>query len=238
MIEFISVEDDNPALAHSPMVRAIEQTFAHIAEHGPIGLTPSKAFKRVFVHWAAAEFDWPGYSEKELFVVNKVLSEIDFPPLTEIHGLLIALKIGRHYKNSFRLTKAGQTLAGHPGQIFGIITPFFLFETDHLAFSRRRERPLGNWDVFLNVLNVEAENGVSGRELDRVFFSADSTEQYSYDLSNLYVQILRPLCWTGLLSEDRSQGQGLEARTFTKTPLWHASLHLDTDDMVKPATRH
>ena len=57
MIEFISVEDDNPALAHSPMVRAIEMMFAHIVEQGPIGLTPSKAFKRVFVHWAAANFD-------------------------------------------------------------------------------------------------------------------------------------------------------------------------------------
>jgi hypothetical protein len=238
MIEFISIEDDNPALAHSPMVRAIEMLFAHIAEHGPIGLTPSKAFKRVFVHWAAANFDWPGYSEEELFVVNKVLNEMDFRPLMEIHDLLIALKIGRHFKNSFRLTKAGQSLIGHPGQLFGIITPFFLFETDHLAFSRQHERPLGNWDVYLNVLNVEAENGASGRDLDQVFFGANSTTKYSYDLSNLYVQILRPLCWTGLLSEHRTKRQGLEEGTFTKTPLWYASLRLDTDDMVKPATRH
>lgn len=238
MIEFISVEDDNPALAHSHMVRAIKMMFAHIVEQGPIGLTPSKAFKRVFVHWAAANFDWPRHSEEELFVVNKVLNEMDFPPLMEIHDLLIALKIGRHFKNSFRLTKAGLTLIDHPGKIFGIITPFFLFETDHLAFSRRHERPLGNWDVYLNVLNVEAEDGVSGRDLDRVFFGANSKTRYSYDLSNLYVQILRPLCWTGLLSEHRTKRQGLEEGIFTKTPLWHASLRLDTDDMVKPATSH
>lgn len=43
MIELISVENDNPALAHSPMVRAIEQTLARIIEQGPIGLTPAKA---------------------------------------------------------------------------------------------------------------------------------------------------------------------------------------------------
>ena len=56
-----------------------------------------------------------GHSEAELFRVNKVLNEIDFPPLMDIHGLLIALKIGRHYKGSFRLTKAGQSLCGHQG---------------------------------------------------------------------------------------------------------------------------
>ncbi len=54
---------DDPALAHSPMVRAIGKIFAYIAENGPIGLTPSMAFKRVFVHWAAAEFGWPRLSD-------------------------------------------------------------------------------------------------------------------------------------------------------------------------------
>mgnify|MGYP007062913714 FL=1 len=71
MIKLRSVSDMDPALAHSPMVRATEKTFAYIDEHGPIGLTPSKAFKRVFVHWAAAAFDWPGYSEADLFAVTK-----------------------------------------------------------------------------------------------------------------------------------------------------------------------
>ncbi len=107
MIHFLPINDDDPALARSPMVCAIEKTFAYIAENGPIGLTPSKAFKRVFVHWAAAEFNWPGYSNDELFSLNKVLNEIDFPPLMDLHDLLIALKIGRHYKGCFCLTKVG-----------------------------------------------------------------------------------------------------------------------------------
>jgi len=59
MIKFKSIGDTNPALSHSPLVRATEKTFAYFDEHGPIGLTPSKALKRVFVQWAAAEFDWP-----------------------------------------------------------------------------------------------------------------------------------------------------------------------------------
>ena len=51
-------------------------------------------------------------------------------------------------------------LGGRPGRLFGIVTPFYLFKIDHMRFSRSREVPLGNWDVFLNVLNVETENGL------------------------------------------------------------------------------
>ena len=43
MKEFRQIDDANPALAHLPMVRALEKTFTYIAEHGGIGLTPSKA---------------------------------------------------------------------------------------------------------------------------------------------------------------------------------------------------
>ncbi len=239
MIEFLPIDDNDPVLAHSPMVRAIEATFAYIKENGPIGLTPSKAFKRVFVHWAAAHFDWPGYSEEELFSINKVLNKIDYPPLIYIHEMLTALKIGRHYKNSFRLTKAGQSLAGHPGKLFGIVTPFYLFECNHDAFARRPEPQLGNWDVFLNVLNVEAENGTTGGKIRQVLYGdPDPADLYDHIMSSLYLQILRPLCWAGLLSEQRKLGTNFKDIMFTKTPLWHSALKLDTDSMVKRATRH
>jgi hypothetical protein len=184
VIEFRKINDADPALAHSPMVRAIESTFNYISENGAIGLTPSKAFKRTFVHWAAAAFAWPGYSETELFSINKVLNEIDFPPLMDIHDLLITLKIGRHYKNSFRLTKAGQHLRECPGRLFGIVTPFYLFEVDHMRFSRIPERPLGNWNVFLNVLNVEAEDGITGRDIRRTLYGDPSPgDRFDYALS-------------------------------------------------------
>ena len=239
MIEFREINDADLALAHSPMVRAIEMTFRYISENGAIGLTPSKAFKRTFVHWAAAAFAWPGYSETELFNINKVLNEIDFPPLMDIHDLLIALKIGRHYGRSFRLTKAGQLLGGHPGGLFGIVTPFYLFEIDHLRFSRIPERPLGNWNVFLNVLNVEAEDGITGQDIRRTLYGdPDPGDRFDYALSSLYVQVLRPLCWTGLLHEERLDGFRTEGSVFTKTPLWRAALHLDTDRDVIRAVRH
>jgi hypothetical protein len=232
MIEFRQIDDADPALAHSPMVRALDKSFAYIAEHGGIGLTPSKAFKRVFVHWAAREFDWPGYTEEDLFAINKLLNEIDFGPLMDLHDVMIALKIGRHYKGQFKLSKAGQGLVGHPGRIFGIVTPFYLFEVNHARFSRFENEPiLGNWDVFLNVLNVEAEDGATGGDLRQVLYGErDPGDRFDQMLSSLYLQVLRPLCWTGLLHENRAKGlHRTRESTFTKTPLWRAALRLETD---------
>lgn len=241
MIEFRQIEYANPALAHSPMMRALEKTFTYIAEHGGIGLTPSKAFKRVFVHWAAREFDWPGYTEEDLFAINKVLNEIDFGPLMDLHDVMIALKIGRHYKGQFKLSMAGQGLVGHPGSIFGIVTPCYLFEVNHARFSRFDDEPiLGNWDVFLNVLNVETEDGATGADLRRVLFGEpDPGERFDKILSSLYIHVLRPLCWTGLLHMDRAKGfLSTERSVFTKTPLWERTLRLETDGMVQSATQH
>lgn len=240
MNEFREVDDADPALGLSPMVCAIEKTFAYITERGGIPLTASKAFKRAFVHWAAAEFAWPGYSETDLFAVNKVLNEIDFAPLMELHDLMIALKIGRHFKGRFLLSKAGRSLVGHPGRLFGIITPVYLFEVDHQRYSRRPQRPLVDWGIFLNVLNIEAEDGATGGDIRRALYGKPASDAcFDAVLTSLYLQVLRPLCWTGLLREDRADGpRRLEISMFTKTPLWRAVLRLDTDDIVSSATRH
>ena len=58
-------------------------------------------------------------------------------------------------------------------------------------------------------------------------------------LSRLYIQVLRPLCWTGLLQEIRANGL-LRTREsmFMKTLLWKAALRLETDGMVSGAIRH
>ena len=146
MIELREIDDADPALAFSPLVRGIEKTFAWIGEHVGIPLTPSEAFKRVFVQWAASEFDWPGHTEADLFGVNKVLNESDFAPLMVLHDLMIAMKLGRHYKGEFRLTKAGQELAGRPGRIFGTVVPFFLFRINHACMSRFDDAPI-RWIV-------------------------------------------------------------------------------------------
>jgi len=240
MITFRKIDDSDPALACSPMVRAIEKTFAYIATNGPIGLTPSKGFKRVFVHWAAAEFDWPDYTEEDLFAVNKVLNEYDFPPLMDLHDVMIALKIGRHYKGAFRVTKKGETLIVHPGKIFGIVIPFFLFEMSHSTYARTPDQPLGNWDIFLNVLNIETEDGIAGGKLCETLYGPPGRDEGSVNLAlhSLYSHVLRPLCWAGLIEEHFPSGRRVVDRVYVKTALWKSALQLDTDDRITHATRH
>ena len=98
------VKNDERALAGAPMIGAAQKLLAYLAEHDAIGLTKGKAFQRKFVHWAAAEFAWPGWEEDKLFLVNKVLNEDDFPPLEALHFLLLKLELIRHYKLTCRLT--------------------------------------------------------------------------------------------------------------------------------------
>lgn len=241
MIGFREIADGNPALMQSPLVRGLISTLGYAREHGGIGLTPSKAFKRSFVTWAAAEFDWPGHTEADLFAVNKVLNEADFFPLLVLHELMLALKLGRHFKGEFRVTKAGQALADHPGRLFAAAVPGFLFRVDHAGFSRFDEPALpGTWDIFLNVLNVETEPGATGAQLRRVFFGEPGPGAGFDRLArSFYVQVLRPLCWAGLLQEHREADSFRHKDSlFLKTPLWREALILDTDADIVPVTRH
>ncbi|EPX85464.1 hypothetical protein ruthe_01724 [Rubellimicrobium thermophilum DSM 16684] len=109
--------------------------------------------------------------------------------------------------------------------------------------SRFDDAPiLGNWDVFLNVLNVETEDGATGAHLRRVFFGEPETgpiPRYDEGMGQLYIQVLRPLCWAGLVQQERGTASyRFEEAVFMKTPLWRAALVLDTDPEVAPATHH
>lgn len=138
MIQFRPLPDDHPDLSHShsPLLRAAMLTLSYAQENGGIGLTQTKAFKRVFVHWAIANFDWPGSGPEEMFQVSKVINEYEFPPLEVLHYLLIKLRLGRHYKGIFQATKRGVDLAQAPGLLFADLIPFFLFYLDHSSYAR------------------------------------------------------------------------------------------------------
>ena len=88
-----------------------------------MGLTKTKAFKRVFVHWAVEHFDWPGKNAEKIFRYNKVINEYEFAPLQVLHYLLITLRLGRHVKGEFRLTKRGAELAQEPARLFSELIP-------------------------------------------------------------------------------------------------------------------
>jgi len=239
MPTFNAVPDDDPLLLTSPLIRGVLKTAEYIAANGGIALTKSGAFNRKFVHWAAAEFDWPGYSEEELFSINKVLNEWDFPPVGDIHALLKGLKLARHYKGKFLLTKAGKELIKQPGLLLSELVPNFLFRLDHGAHLRAEDQVLGNWDIFLNVINVEADHGTSRSALRKTLYGDPDPSDSFHDsiASTLYVTVLRPLCWAGLLKEEEPH-RLLSDERFTKTELWRRTLRLDTDTHLRPRVVH
>ena len=239
MIEFRPLSNEHPALKFSPLLNAACLTLRHAEEHGSIGLTQTKAFKRTFVKWAAEQFDWPGMRAEELFRYNKVLNEYDFPPLEVLHFLLIKLKLGRHHKGVFKPTKLGKELAHKPADLFHLIVPFYLFQIDHSSYGRFDEQPFGTWDVWLNVMNVEIDQGASERHLFRAFYGDGGEEETTWrDRAVFSSCVLRPLAWSGLLFEQDPPHDDGTGQLYFITPLWHSALKLDLDDTLAPIHQH
>jgi len=239
MIDFRVLPHNSAVLAHAPLLRAAQLTLQYTQDHGSILLTPSKAFKRVFVHWAAEHFDWPDMGYDELFSVNKVLNECDFLPLELRHFLMIELKLARHNKGQFKITKQGAELLANPAQLLNNLVPFYILNIDHSSYSRSGEQPFGKWDVWFNVLNVEAENAATELELYEVFYGPLIEEPMAWRATSaFYSCVLHPLCWAGVLLEHRDKGSERSDPVYLKTPLWAEWLQLDTDKIVKPAQRH
>jgi hypothetical protein len=236
MIEFRQLPDDHPDLAHSPMLRAALLTLQYAQERGSIGLTKTKAFKRVFVHWAVEHFGWPGKSAEEMFRYNKVINEYEFPPLEVLHFLLISLRLGRHYKGEFRLTKRGAELAQSPGRLFAELIPHFVLRIDHSSYQRFDDRPFGKWDVWMNVINVEADHGSTEAALFQAFYGVPKDWHTAgwREMAAFSCCVLLPMEWAGLLVETREHSPGKHVCHIFKTPLWRSALKLDTDDMLRP----
>ena len=236
MIEFRTLADDHPDLALSPLLRGALLTLQYAQEHGSIGLTKTKAFKRVFVHWAVENFDWPGKSSEEMFRYNKVINEYEFPPVEVLHFLLISLRLARHIKDEFRLTKRGKELAQAPGQLFAELIPYFVLQIDHTSYARFDERPVGKWDVWMNVINVEADHGTTEAALFETFYGEPQDWHTAgwREMAAFSSCVLRPLEWSGLLMETRKDDGGKHVCHVFKAPLWRSAIKLDTDDMLRP----
>lgn len=236
MIAFRVLPDDHPDLAHSPLLRAARLTLQYAHQHHAIGLTQTKAFKRVFVHWAVDQFDWPGAGAEEMFRFAKVINEHEFSPLAVLHDLLVARRIGRHFKGEFRLTRRGTELSQAPGELFADLIPFFVCEFDHPAFARFAQRPLGNWDIWLNLINLEADHGTTEKALFAAFYG----QEHDWDnagwreIAAFSSCVLRPLEWAGLLVQNREERDGKHIHHVFKTPLWRSSMKLNTDHLLRP----
>lgn len=241
MISFRPLRQDAPELDLCPLLRAAQLTLEYANAHDGIDLTKGKAFKRVFVRWAAEHFRWPGMGHEELFRYNKVLNEIDFPPLEVTHVLLKALNLGRHYKGRFIVTKQGLTLATDRGDLFAELIPFYLFRMDHSSYSRIGNLPMGNWDIWLNVINVEADHGAAEKHLFKAVYGyqANWADANWREAAGFAACVLKPLEWAGFLDCISASGKdGFTEHHYVKTQLWRRVLELDTDYLLKPILQH
>lgn len=229
----LKLHTDVDILKQSPLVRGMILALQYADENGGIGLTKSDAMNRKFVHWAAEHFEWPKYTAAELFEMHKVLNEDDMQPLWPVHDLLRYLKLLRRYKGVLVPTKKGRALAETPAAFFDLVAPVYLYQSVHDERVEARGDLLGNWDIFLNVINVEARAGCSLAHLVKTLYGWDDDDRYDPAYSDarfaLSFCVVRPLCWLGLLWEDRTGLGFFDDGTFYKTPLWTASLKLETD---------
>jgi len=235
----LKLHADIDVVEQSPLLRGMVLTLRYAEEHGGIGLTKSDAMNRKFVHWAADAFDWPGHTPEELFVVNKVLNEHDLFPLWPLRNLLHHLKLIRRYKGTLRATALGRSLAADPSKFFDLVAPIYLYRFVHDEYMREGEDHgvLGNWHIFLNLINIEARQGCRSERLIKVLYGMTDSESYDPHYSDVRstfrINVLRPLCWLGLLLEKPDEKGKFGNSTYYKTPLWTACLKLESDSQAK-----
>ena len=241
MIKLQPIADHDPVLDQSRLLRAMELAFAYADTNGGVGLTQTKAFNRKFAHWMAENSPWPDYKAEELLRLNKVLNEWDVAPAMVVHDLMIVMKLGRHVKGKFQVSKKARALASNRGAFFADLAETYLYRYNHARTARTEFTAPGNWDIFLNIINVEAEEGLTEPHLVKTLYGLERQGVYDreyYDHAGfLFTHVLRPLSWIGFLAEN-SGSERRSDKTYWKTPLWHACLKLSTDEIVEAPPRH
>lgn len=242
MITLRPLADDDPVLDQSRLLRAMELAFDYAEQNGGIGLTQTKAFNRSFAHRMAEHSPWPEYETDELLRLNKVLNEEDVPPAMVVHDLMIVAKLGRQVKGRFQVSTKAKGLATKRGAFFARIAETYLFGYNHARAARSEFTAPGNWDIFLNIINVDAEDGLTKAHLVKTLYGLETREglydrDYHDHAGFLFTRVLRPLTWIGFLAETSETGRRFDT-AYWKTPLWRACLSLSTDAMVETPRWH
>ncbi|CUX80031.1 MAG: hypothetical protein HLUCCA05_14500 [Roseibaca calidilacus] len=232
MYRFRTLPDDDPIMDSSPVLRVLDFLNAQFALNPKgIPLTKSGAFRRVMVAEAITTIQFPDWTEQEIyhgFGKIRVADEHHFEPLWILHSVLRNMRMVRPYLGHLRLTKAGKDLFSDRFRTFDVVTRTLLFKAEKFRSAREYRNLLGNWDVWLNVIDYEARGGIAGRALTEVFYGpADPAQVYDPRMGDLYSGVLKPLVWSGLLSEDMTDGRKLVDRIYATTPLWSRYLELD-----------
>jgi len=226
---FRDIPPDTPQLALARLPDCAQRLLAYAADQGGLALTPSGALKRVHVNWAAEAFAWPGHTSQELYRLNKVLNEEDVFPLWVLHRLLLHTKHARHHGKMLQPTKAGRALIGAPHRAFNEIVPRFLFEVDHAAMGRGPPAIPGRLADYLDALNLAAGDWTGIDALTERILGPAPANVWDRRPSSLYVAVIRPLVWSGLLLE--ADADAVNAKVM-KSPLWHHALALPSDERL------
>jgi hypothetical protein len=76
----------------------------------------------------------------------------------------------------FKLPKSLTTLNASRGKLFVALVEDFLFRDDQDRFSRSDFTAPGNWDIFLNTINVEAQDGLTEAHPVKALYGIEPTE--------------------------------------------------------------
>jgi hypothetical protein len=232
MLKFRIINADDPILGQSPLARALD-FFAVKFDENPSGipLTKGLAFKRDLVAEAIAEIQWPDWTEERIYggyAPVKFADEYHFQPFFELHGNLLDLKLVRHYKGKLLLSKTGKSLFKDRFERFHRLAQYVMFEDPHRLFMRQEYGVFGNWDVWLNVMDLETTHGATGKHItDTLYGAEDEPNEFDPRTSRLHSSVLGPLIYCGLLDESRDNGRKLVERVYRKTALWTRYLKLD-----------
>ena len=232
MYRFRPLSDDDPILDSSPVQRTLSFLKDQFDQNPKgIPLTKSGAFRRAMVAEAITAINFPDWTAPEIyhgFGKIRVADERHFEPLWRMHQLLRDMRLARTYLGHLRMTKVGKELFSGRFRAFDAVTQAVLFEADEFRSERQYHGLMGGWDVWLNVIDIEAQGGVTGRALTETFYGpVDPTHPYDPKVGALYSGVLKPLVWTGLLQEDMPDGRKIGDRIYTVTPLWKRYLELD-----------
>ncbi len=207
----LNTDLENVHFSRSLMCINAMKLLRYAEENKGIQLTKSRALFRKCVTWAAQEFMWPGYEPEELYRVNKVLNQQDFPPVEIMHHLLVAAKLMRHFKGKAVLTKSGRQISGNYNalQIALFETWFTLFD---FAYYERFNMPAiagdNDYGHFFGVITNRASDWVSLTDLAQWCIPVDMINQYHISpldeaCWHLSSRLIRPLNWLGLLEVNR-----------------------------------
>lgn len=232
MLPKIELHADIDVAAISPLLRGMIMTVSYADTQGGIGLTARGAMNRKFVHWAAVHFKWTDYTCEDLYEVNKVLNESDMPPLRVVRDMLSHLRLLRRKKDTLLPTKRGRDFLARPQAFFDLIATNYLYAYIHDGERQEAvQERMHWWHVFLNLINIKARMGCSLNDLVNELHPPESypAVQAWRAKNEFRYAIIRPLCWLGLLHEDREGLTILQDGTYHKTPLWAACLKLESD---------